>query len=83
MRDASFGLAPNLRAGGGEVGVGIVEIVELIQHLALPLTLHLQRQIARPFHPLLTADRISSAPYARIAACRSVLMFSGINSFSV
>jgi hypothetical protein len=44
------------------VGVGIVQIVELIQHLALPLILHVQRQVTRPFHAHFPADQDQLGP---------------------
>ena len=47
-------LLPQLRAGGLIVAQRIIGIVELIQHPALAACRHRLRQIARPFHSLLT-----------------------------
>lgn len=43
MRNTTSSLLPDFRAGGGEVRIGVIQIIEPIQHLAQPLLLHLQR----------------------------------------
>src|SRR5690606_13737406 len=57
MGHAAAGLPPDLRAGGLVVGLGVVTIGELVEHLALALGLHGQRQVAGAFHTLLLADQ--------------------------
>lgn len=53
MGDTPVGLLPDFRASGCVVGVGIIRIIELIQQFAFTALSHRQRQVARPFHPLL------------------------------
>jgi hypothetical protein len=33
-------LLPDFRASGGEVGVRVIQIIELVQYFALPLIMH-------------------------------------------
>ena len=62
MGDTASGLLPDLRAGAAVVGFRVVAVGELIEHLAAPLGLHLQRRSRAPSMPCSFVTRISSAP---------------------
>ncbi len=57
MGDSALGLLPQLRSGTGEVGLRIVAVGKLIEHLAAPFRGHLDRQIASAFHALFLAHQ--------------------------
>ena len=57
MRNRAMGLLPDLGAGADIVRHRVIRVVELVQHGALALCLHLQRQITRTFHAFFLADQ--------------------------
>ena len=52
MRQLAAGLPPQLRAGAAVVRVGVVRVVELVEHPRLARGVHRQRAVARALHPL-------------------------------
>ncbi|MNE05037.1 hypothetical protein D3C80_975890 [compost metagenome] len=52
MGDGALGLAPDLRAGALVVGQRVVQVAELVEHLAAPFALHLQRHVTSALHTL-------------------------------
>ena len=57
MRDTAMCITPDLGAGTDVMCIGIVMVIELIEHFTLAIRLHLQRKIACAFHALLTTDK--------------------------
>ncbi|MCY1423345.1 hypothetical protein D9M71_390540 [compost metagenome] len=57
MSDAAFGLAPDFRAGTQVVGLGVVDIAELVEDLAAPFGQHALGQVASAFHAFFLADQ--------------------------
>ncbi len=57
MGDSAAGLLPEFGAGTAVMRFGVVAVGELVEHLAAPLGLHLQRQVAGAFHALFLAHQ--------------------------
>ena len=57
MRNATAGLLPDFRPGGGVMRIRIIGVIELVEQLAFTTIRHLQRQIACAFHALLFSDK--------------------------
>jgi lytic murein transglycosylase B len=53
VRDASFGVAPDLRTGRLVMRDGVVRVAELVEDHALAFALHLLGEVARQFHAAL------------------------------